>query len=151
MVYVSAISQLKIARRNKYSISLLCIELDDYQDVIERYGPLVGDVVLKEAASRITSCVRDTDILGRFDSDEFLLLSPYADATSAANLAQRIKTIISDIPIHADHKNIFITTSIGITTTESDSYNLDELLDSADAALYLAKNTGRNRFQIYTK
>ncbi len=143
-------SQLKIAERNTYPISLLFIDLDDFKEVNDSYGHTAGDAVLKETASRIQLCIRDIDILGRFSGAEFILLSPYSDATAAANLAQRIKTTISDTPVHVDKKNIFVTSSIGITSSETDTYKLDHLLEHADAALYQAKNRGRNRFQIYT-
>ena len=145
-----SLSQLKIAKRNEYPISILFIDLDNFKNVNDSYGHIIGDAVLKEVACRIKSCIRDLDILGRFGGEEFILLSPYSDTTSASSLAQRIKIVISDTPIHVEKKNIFITTSIGITSSEYDAYDLDDLLRHADAALYHAKNSGKNRFQIYT-
>ena len=107
-------------------------------------------IMLCRKRSRIKFCIRDTDIFGRLSNEEFILLCPYADATSAANLAHRIKNTISDVPVHINKKNIFITVSIGISTTENQSYSLDDLLGHADMALDKAKESGKNRFQIYS-
>jgi len=143
-----AVSQLIIAERNDYPISLLFIDIDHFKHVNDTYGHPVGDIVLQEAALRIKRCTRDTDILGRFGGEEFALLSPYADKKSAVKLAERIKDEISQIPLHIKNHDIFITVSIGISVSEHANCELNQLLNESDEALYQAKESGRNCFVI---
>lgn len=141
--------QLKSASRNDYPIALLFIDLDHFKQVNDQYGHVIGDIVLEEAAERIKACTRDTDILGRFGGEEFILLSPYADKEAACHLAKRIKDAISRTPVQTPENNVFITTSIGINVSEHADCELRVLLEHADSALYQAKESGRNRFMVY--
>ncbi len=142
-------SQLNIARRNDYPISLLFIDLDHFKQVNDNYGHVIGDHVLEEAAQRIKRCIRDIDILGRFGGEEFILLAPYSNKDAAIHLATRIKNAISDTAIHTDKQNIYITTSIGIYVSEHSDDDLKDLLDKADNALYQAKENGRDQYIFY--
>ncbi|GAA0853224.1 sensor domain-containing diguanylate cyclase [Aliiglaciecola litoralis] len=139
-----AVAELKIAKRNHYPLALLFIDLDHFKSVNDSYGHVTGDLVLKEAAARISRNIRETDILGRFGGEEFVLLSPFADTESSMYLAERIRNEISNIPIHTSTRDISITVSIGIATLDNDEYELISLMEHADSALYQAKNSGRN-------
>lgn len=144
-----AMAQLKMAKRNQYPLSLLFIDLDYFKKINDTYGHTTGDIVLEEAASRIKRCVRETDILGRFGGEEFILLSPYTDSRKSIQLAERIKNEISSMPIQASSNDIFITTSIGIAASDIDICELGNLIEHADAALYRAKDNGRNTCVLY--
>lgn len=142
-------AQLKIAKRNQYPLSLLFIDLDHFKKVNDTYGHTTGDIVLEEVAARIKRCVRETDILGRFGGEEFVLLSPYSDSKASIQLAERIRSEVSGIPIQASSKDIFITTSIGIAASDIDICELGNLIEHADTALYQAKDSGRNTCVLY--
>jgi len=144
-----AMAQLKMAKRNQYPLSLLFIDLDYFKKINDTYGHTTGDIVLEEAAARIKRCVRETDILGRFGGEEFILLSPYTDSSKSVQLAERIKNEISSIPIQAFSNDISITTSIGIAASDIDICELENLIEHADAALYQAKDSGRNACVLY--
>jgi len=144
-----ALAQLRMAKRNHYPLSLLFIDLDHFKKINDTYGHTTGDIVLEEAAARIQRCVRDTDIVGRFGGEEFVLLSPYTDSKSSIQLAERIKNEISSIPIQTANNDIFITTSIGIAASDIDVCELDNLIEHADTALYQAKDSGRNTCILY--
>ncbi|MGB0846075.1 MAG: sensor domain-containing diguanylate cyclase [Thiolinea sp.] len=144
-------AELQIARRNCYPLSLLFIDLDSFKEVNDSYGHSTGDAVLKEVAGRIKSSVSETDIVGRFGGEEFVLLSPFANTKEAIQLAEHIRNEISGLPIHTPGSDIFITASIGITSSNISDYELNNLVEHADNALYQAKAAGRNNCVLYEK
>ncbi len=142
-------AELQIAKRNHYPISLLFIDLDHFKKVNDSYGHSTGDIVLKEIAARIKNSVRETDIVGRFGGEEFVLLSPFSDTKKSMQLAERIRNEIASIPIHTSSSDISITVSIGIASSRIDGYEFISLMEHADNALYQAKNAGRNTCVLY--
>lgn len=133
----------EIARSKRYenSFSVLMIDVDHFKKVNDEFGHLVGDNVLIELVKRIKALVRDSDVLGRWGGEEFLLLAAESDLETASLLAERIRTAISHPPFA---KSRTITVSIGVTQFHS-SDNSSTMIARADEALYKAKNDGRNR------
>lgn len=140
--------EVKRAQRYRHPLSLLMIDLDHFKNVNDTYGHEVGDQVLKHVALLLRSVLREFDILGRLGGEEFTLLLPNTEEQGAHQLAERLRGLIEEYPYHAGEVIILLTVSIGLKTLDQTCGNLNDLMDQADAALYQAKRTGRNRVVI---
>lgn len=136
------------AEANRYGKDLSCvmIDLDGYKQLNDTHGHQVGDQLLQVAAKAISANLRQMDIAARYGGDEFVLLLPHADAAEAARVADRIRrdfAASSACVLQRDHG---VTMSIGIgSLDENHPAHADQLVATADAALYQAKDLGRNR------
>ena len=153
---------ISIARRNNSKMAVLFLDLDNFKRVNDTLGHQVGDQLLKEMANRLSSILRpedsihletqqtSSDILARLGGDEFVILLPKIDSSlDAAKVATRILDIMK-IPFYFDDKEIYSTSSIGIALFPDDGTEVDNLIKCADAAMYQAKEQGRNNFQFYS-
>lgn len=138
--------ELARCRRNQQVMSLLLIDLDHFKAINDGHGHLVGDRVLIAFAERVKSLLRQPDCFGRFGGEEFVVLLPETSLEQARVAAERIRhdvgLAVAGLPAH--------TISIGVTVGFPDDPGLDSLLARADAALYKAKNGGRNRVEVVT-
>lgn len=138
------------ARRNHWMLGVLFLDLDRFKLVNDTLGHACGDLLLKEVANRLNSCLRPTDTVGRLSGDEFaVILSELAAPQNAGYVAQKILDALA-APFHLEGSEVFVTASIGITLYPSDSESIDTLIRDADAAMYSAKAAGRNNYQYYT-
>ena len=129
-------------------VSVLLIDLDRFKLVNDTYGHLAGDDVLREVAARLRGCVRPADVVGRFGGEEFTVLLPSADAAAALFVAERCRIAVQNGTIAAGDAMLTVTCSVGVSTSNTtDLTVLAALLENADAALYTAKNNGRNQVQ----
>jgi diguanylate cyclase (GGDEF)-like protein len=135
--------------RSGISFAICLLDLDHFKRVNDTYGHLCGDAVLKETARRIADCVRPYDIVGRYGGEEFLVVAPSTDAAGAYALAERVRRRIEAEPIHADAEWLRITASCGVAVN-SPAVDRKTLLNSADRALYRAKEQGKNRSELAT-
>ena len=136
------------AKRYKEYFSLSMLDIDHFKKVNDRYGHLIGDDVLEKIAVLIRRNIRDTDIAGRYGGEEFIIILPQADLSSATVVAERIRNIIENAEMKDPGGNVFaITVSQGLSIWEQgeDAYSL---ISRADEALYKAKENGRNRVEI---
>ncbi len=140
------------ARRQSYRVSCMYIDIDHFKQVNDTYGHQAGDDVLREVASRIKAELRMSDALGRFGGEEFVVLLIDADLESAGMVAQRIRASVSDRPfLLAEGQGLAVTVSIGVAMLDESGHGLAiedaalELVAQADAALYRAKQNGRNQ------
>jgi len=136
------------AKRYKEDFSLSMLDIDHFKKVNDRYGHLTGDEVLEKIASLIYRNMRDTDIVGRYGGEEFIIILPQADSSAAMVVAERIRNIIENAEMKDSAGNVFaITVSLGLSIWEQgeDAYSL---ISRADEALYNAKENGRNRVEI---
>jgi diguanylate cyclase (GGDEF)-like protein len=136
------------ARERRYS--LLLLDLDHFKRVNDRFGHAAGDRVLVEVASRIAHKVRELDTVGRWGGEEFLCLLPDVGRAVAVEIAERIRTGVEAQPVACQAREIPVTSSVGIASFPDDGLHPDTLLAKADAALYEAKRSGRNRIRIFT-
>lgn len=135
--------------RERGSFAIALIDLDHFKNVNDTYGHAAGDFVLREAARRMSSCIRPYDMLGRYGGEEFLLLIPSTDASGALCLAERIRTAISKEPIESPNGPVGLTASLGVAiSTYREPQPEGNLLQQADTALYRAKAKGRNRVEF---
>lgn len=136
------------ANRYKEDFSLSMLDIDHFKRVNDRYGHLTGDEVLEKIAALIRRNIRDTDIAGRYGGEEFIIILPQTNLSSAWVVAERIRGIIEKAEMKDPVGNVFaITVSQGLCGWErgEDAYSL---ISRADEALYKAKQKGRNRVQI---
>jgi diguanylate cyclase (GGDEF)-like protein len=146
--FVLAQREFARARRYERPLSAVMLDIDHFKQVNDTYGHATGDEVLRQVAQRCRSSIRDVDILGRYGGEEFALLLPDTTLASAkAGLAERLRRTVADEPVITAHGPITVTVSLGVAELQSDTADVDSLLDSADSALYQAKAAGRNRVE----
>jgi diguanylate cyclase (GGDEF)-like protein len=144
------------AMRAKEGFGVLMVDLDHFKRVNDTYGHVAGDAVLKAVADAISHEVRDYDSVGRFGGEEFVVLLPGMDETDGVGVAERIRHAVTQLAVEAPVEGATtvirnLSASIGVSTFPHAGDDLEPLLLAADAALYEAKNTGRNRVVGYTK
>jgi len=144
--------QITRATRTHTPLAAAMIDIDHFKVVNDTYGHLAGDAVLAGVAAALTGGMREYDLAGRFGGEEFCLLLPHADAEEAVRIAERLRVILSHIRIPANavpgENPPTITVSIGVAVLTRGINDLTDLLAAADAALYRAKNSGRNAVRL---
>ena len=142
--------ELVRAERDGSSTGVVLADLDHFKRVNDTYGHLTGDVVLQEAAQRMTRVLRRSDVLGRYGGEEFLILLPGCEAPDALRLAERLRQCIESNPVATSMGEVSFTISLGVTTGKGENLEVAAVLQRADEALYQAKREGRNRVAIVT-
>jgi diguanylate cyclase (GGDEF)-like protein len=143
-------TQLSRAEREQQPISVLMADLDRFKQINDTSGHLAGDAVLRETAQRMKSAVRRYDSVGRYGGEEFLIVIPGCNGAAAETQANRIRESVSATPVRFGAQRLPVTCSIGLSTRDLTSVSdADALVREADLALYLAKDRGRNRVEIY--
>ncbi|WP_316978586.1 GGDEF/EAL domain-containing response regulator [Shumkonia mesophila] len=139
------------AHRQKSMVGLLFIDLDRFKVVNDTLGHSVGDRLLKEVGQRLSQCTREGDTVARLGGDEFTVVLPDISAPKHAEVvAEKILEVFAQ-PIVIDGQELFTTASIGITLYPLDAHDPHALMRNADAAMYQAKELGRNRAQFFTR
>ena len=136
------------SRRRHAHVAVMFIDVDRFKLVNDSLGHAAGDRMLITTGERISSCIRTTDTLARIGGDEFALLFPGATGEAAGMIAEKILTALRS-PIRLDEHDVYATGSIGIAVFPEDGIDADALMRSADAAMYKAKEVGRNTFSFY--
>ena len=136
-------------RRSRSLLALFFLDLDKFKAVNDTLGHKMGDLLLREAAGRLKTCVRDYDTVIRLAGDEFTVILPgIAEAADATMVAGRIVAELSR-PFSLEGNEVRITSSIGICFYPADGADPATLLKNADAAMYRAKAAGKNRFELF--
>jgi len=137
------------ADRYQQKLAVMFLDLDRFKAINDTLGHNVGDQLLRIAAERLRTCVRDCDTVARLGGDEFtVIVEDVIDTQTAAIVAQKIIDTFAQ-PFNLHGHEVFVTTSIGITLYPDDDEQIDHLLRNADAAMYRAKECGRNNYQFY--
>jgi two-component system cell cycle response regulator len=148
-LYAHIETALRCAVANGKPLSLLMLDIDFFKKVNDNYGHGAGDEVLKEFACRMVRGIREFDTAARRGGEEFVVVMPECDVSVAANVADRLRRLISENLFHTgEAKDIAVTVSIGISCRQGDDDTPDELLARADEALYEAKRNGRDRVEM---
>jgi two-component system, cell cycle response regulator len=141
--------EMRLARRRERPLALVCIDLDHFKQVNDRWGHPAGDGVLRDSAALMRSALQGAGTLGRLGGEEFAVLLPNADAPQARIVADRIREavaahpfVIAGVATHTIHRQ---TLSAGISTLTPAMEEPTSLLSAADRELYAAKEGGRNR------
>ncbi|OAH59667.1 hypothetical protein AWH48_00750 [Domibacillus aminovorans] len=135
-------------KQNNKELAIMFLDLDRFKIVNDTMGHHTGDLLLIEVSKRLRRSVREDDIVARQGGDEFIILLEDIDKDSVAQVAQRI---IDEFvpPFTLNNKEFFTTTSIGISIFPNDGQNQVDIIKSADKAMYLAKERGKNNYQFY--
>lgn len=128
-------------------LAAIMLDIDHFKVINDTYGHALGDDVLRMVIDFCRENIRHTDILGRYGGDEYVILLPRTNLTTAARIASRICKTISNKPFETKAGRVPVTVSLGVTEADSHTQNIQELLDLADKALYHAKQKGRNRVE----
>ena len=135
-------------RRYKGHLSVVMLDIDHFKLVNDRYGHQVGDRVLADTAHLLQRSLRQTDFAGRYGGEEFLLVLPQTDAAGAAVIAERARVILQGTAMHdAEGGTYGVTASFGVAEWSAGN-DVDALVGRADAAMYRAKEAGRNRVEV---
>ena len=139
------------AARASTRVALLFIDLDRFKTINDTLGHSAGDELLKQVAERLRRVVREVDTVARLGGDEFTVVIENIDnQQDAARVAAKILTAL-DTAFVLEKKEVFVTPSVGITVYPDDGHQIAVLLRNADAAMYQAKEHGRNPFRFYTE
>lgn len=137
------------AKRYHHPLSAIMMDIDFFKRVNDTYGHLTGDQVLSWFARTCMENKRTSDIVCRYGGEEFAFLLPETSLENATHVAERLRQEVSRQTIPTSKGDISITCSIGVATSSDGLANLEQLLDHSDEALYSAKNSGRNRVNIW--
>jgi diguanylate cyclase (GGDEF)-like protein len=137
--------ELKAMSGDNRNFSLIAVDIDHFKPVNDRYGHTVGDLALRTLVARIKQELRAGDFIGRLGGDEFAIALPATDVEGARALAERVRRRIADTVVRSQANAIRLTVSVGIASYDRSDGSWTVMLDRADAALYEAKKSGRNR------
>ncbi len=132
-------------KRHGTKFSVLLLDIDHFKSINDQYGHSSGDRVLKRLADSCTDSLRKHDVMARYGGEEFCVILPYTNADQAAVLAEKLRTGIAAGTVEVRDSEVRVTTSIGVSEVQATDKNPGEILERADAALYEAKQSGRNR------
>jgi diguanylate cyclase len=152
---------IDLAGRNRRTAALLFLDLDNFKRINDTLGHRTGDLLLKDAAGRLSGCVRKSDTVSRYQvdlsnptvarvgGDEFIILLPeVGQCEDTITVARRIMDAMSH-PFFLECHEVFVTASVGIAVYPIDGKDVDALLKNVDTAMYHAKSQGKNNFQFY--
>ncbi|MFZ5891806.1 MAG: diguanylate cyclase [Myxococcota bacterium] len=142
--------EFAVTKRYKNTLSCLMLDLDHFKRVNDQYGHDAGDQVLKEAARRISTSLREVDVPARYGGEEFAILLPHTGKREAFVVAERLRNAIKSVEFHFGGDTLRISASIGISgNIDVPTGQADDLVKAADLALYEAKRMGRDRCVLF--
>jgi len=141
-------AELARSQREKLSVGIVLLDLDNFKKVNDCYGHLAGDSVLREVVRRLHAHLRSYDFIGRYGGEEFLVVLPNSRPDTAVKQAERLRLAIAATPLDTPEGSIPITVSLGVAVScGTTAAEYDSPLKAADVALYRAKKLGRNRVE----
>jgi len=138
------------SQRYSHPLTVLMIDIDDFKIINDTYGHAAGDQVIQKVAESLQKNLRESDVLGRIGGEEFAISLPETDIDTAYVLAERIRKNIKSIAMTYQKFTLTLTVSIGCAESNDTSQAFEDLVGSADKALYEAKNEGKNKTVIYS-
>ena len=139
----------EVALRNKQPVGVLLLDIDHFKQVNDTYGHAAGDRVLRDFADRLRGQLRAGDVAGRFGGEEFLVILPNTDLADTVLVAERIRAATAAAPTRSGEREIAVSVSGGCAV--GPVVSADELVRLADARLYRAKGSGRNRIVSHSR
>ena len=142
----SAERLVSLARRYNRAIGIVVVDIDHFKSVNDTHGHAVGDLAIRAVAERLKAAARDSDLVGRFGGEEFVVILPETDAAATNAYAERVRSMIAESGIALpEAPPLKLTVSLGCTVFAEADEDIQDSIDRADVALYKAKSTGRNR------
>jgi diguanylate cyclase (GGDEF)-like protein len=144
------VRELERSKRYHHPVSFIMLDLDQFKELNDHYGHLVGDEVLRLVAKLISTRVRSVDIVGRYGGDEFAIILPQASVSDAQAVAERVRDAVERTPFASPQGDLptTLTVSQGVATFPDSAQSPVALIDQADRALYAAKTAGRNQIRV---
>ncbi len=137
--------EIQFSLRYHHPLSVIMLDIDHFKQVNDRFGHLAGDCVLKDLAALVRSGLRSVDMVGRYGGEEFVVAMPSTSLKLAVQTAERLRALVEMRHFQFEDQDIHITVSLGVAQFDPHSdASMDTMLQRADAALYTAKNNGRN-------
>ena len=141
--------EMQRSKRYQHPMSVFLLDIDHFKKINDTHGHTAGDLVLKTFARRLRHSIRSIDYAARYGGEEFVLVLPETSLDDARELAERLRHAIANVPVSIDtDQGIRVTTSIGVATYPIHGSTWEELVSAADAAMYRAKNAGRNLVEV---
>jgi len=137
-------TELRRARRSQMPVSLIMFDLDRFKEINDRYGHLCGDAVLAAAGARMRDVLRGSDLKCRYGGEEFLVLLPETPLEGAKRVADTLRREIAEMVVTWKDERLHVTASFGVTVAMPSEIDVEAVISRADAALYRAKDQGRN-------
>jgi diguanylate cyclase (GGDEF)-like protein len=141
--------ELQRAERHNQHLSLLLLDIDHFKKLNDTCGHPFGDVVLKEVSRQLAGIARSIDFVARYGGEEFAIILPGTARRGCGNMAERVLKSIRALTFEHEHKTLSVTISIGSSVFPEDGEGKEDLVRHADQALYLAKESGRNRHRTF--
>ena len=130
---------------------MLVVDVDEFEKLNDKYGRAVGDAVLSRLAEELATCLRNSDVLGRFGGDEFAILLPATDEYRATYVAEKLRAAAEAMAYTQDEQQIMLTVSVGLAEIQQHHTTPDDMLRAAQSALQKAKKDGRNRCVAFSQ
>lgn len=140
-------AEIKRQARSGRPFSIVLADVDHFKSVNDRFGHALGDYVLSQVASKLGEKIRDVDSVARWGGEEFILLLPETDSEGAAILAEKLRSIMAELPLEFEQQSLSITMTFGVAGYLPGE-SMDSCIARADAALYRGKADGRNAVKI---
>jgi len=141
--------EVRRSRRYRADLALIICDIDYFKEINDTYGHDAGDQVLRIISALIKDLLRQTDVIGRYGGDEFLLILPETSLEGAREIAERIQHTVDAFEVHIGFdKPVKTTVSLGVAQFNIDKEDTNDLIKRADNALYVAKGKGRNRVYL---
>ena len=137
------------ATRYAHPLSVSVIDVDKFKEINDRYGHLIGDLVLERFGRIIQKELRSSDFAGRFGGDEFIVAFPHSSVSGAAQSVERIRMVLSEHVFRSDAESFHVGASAGVAGYVPQQMDMQDLIQRADVALYEAKALGRNRVLVH--
>jgi diguanylate cyclase (GGDEF)-like protein len=142
--------KLKSAKRFQKPLSLLVCDIDHFKKVNDTYGHDIGDIVIKGFADVLKRVKRDTDAVGRFGGEEFVVVCEETDERGAEQLAERIRSELAAVKFHSELGTLQVTCSVGVAPFPNAGQTWEQLFKATDEALYASKRGGRDRVTVWS-
>lgn len=149
--YMQKTFEREFSRAKRYStaISIAMFDIDHFKKINDTYGHQFGDKVLAEISKSISNSLRKSDYIARYGGEELIAVLPETNKANTLIPIERIRKSIEDMDFECHGKIVKVTVSVGIATLLPKMMGESELIEAADKALYKAKETGRNKVEVY--
>ncbi|MFC6328779.1 GGDEF domain-containing protein [Alloalcanivorax gelatiniphagus] len=137
--------ELALSQRHEYVVSILLVEIVDFSDLLDRHGRRLSDRLLRLFSERIRDKIRESDLFGRLDGAQFLLVLPHTDYQDTLHMAEGLRALSATIELRDGEEAIDFAIRIGAACTENSGRQLNALLNEADYALYQSRNEHRTQ------